>query len=117
MISEGIVNYNEPAQVHFSDRNMKKKVYRRYRSWICSVKLEVNIQVMEPLVHITSAYVMQSLLETRLVAHLLLLNWTAKIEVLKFRSFFVAPVLVLNRQRRRGDNAGCKRKFELTVNR
>lgn len=74
---------------------------------MCSVKLEVNVQVMEPLVHITSAYVMQSLLDRRLVAHLLLLNRTAKIEVLKFRSFFVAPVLVLNRQRRRGDNAGC----------
>lgn len=25
MISEGIVNYNEPARVHFSDHNMKKK--------------------------------------------------------------------------------------------
>jgi hypothetical protein len=43
------------------------------------------------------------------VANLFLLNRTAKIEVLKFRSLFDAPVLVLNRHKRRGDIAGCNK--------
>jgi len=51
-------------------------------------------------------------------AYLFIFNRTAKIEVLKFRSLFDCLVLVLNKQRRRGDIARCKKggKIELVVN-
>lgn len=58
-------------------------------------------------------FLMQSLLGYKiLVTYLVLLNRTAKTEVLKFRSFFVTAATVSIRRRQRGDSTGCRDKFE-----